>query len=65
MAVVADIANSIREGKIDDARRALTTREEPLYRTIDGRVRQVVAAERRAWRASAPSVIAADRRSRS
>ena len=45
MAVVADIANSIRAGEIDDAMHALTTREEPLYRTIDGLVQQVVAAE--------------------
>ena len=35
MAVVADIANSIREGKIAATRRAHPTREEPLYRTID------------------------------
>ncbi len=35
MAVVADIADFIREGKVDDARHALTTREEPLYLKID------------------------------
>jgi signal transduction histidine kinase len=64
MAVVADIANSIREGKIDDARHALTTREEPLYRTIDGLVRQVVAAEQARMGSLRASAIAADRRSR-
>jgi signal transduction histidine kinase len=63
MAVVADIANFIREGKIDDARHALTTREEPLYRTIDGLVRQVVAAEQARMASLRASAIAADRRS--
>jgi signal transduction histidine kinase len=64
MAVVADIANSIREGKIDDARHALTTREEPLYRTIDGLVRQVVATEQARMASLRASAVAADRRSR-
>jgi signal transduction histidine kinase len=64
MAVVADIANSIREGKIDDARHALTTREEPLYRTIDGLVRQVVSAEQARMASLRAGAIAADRRSR-
>ena len=64
MAVVADIANFIREGKVADARHALTTREEPLYRTIDGLVRQVVAAEQARMGSLRASAIAADRRSR-
>jgi len=64
MAVVADIANSIREGKVDDARHALTTREEPLYRTIDGLVRRVVSAEQARMGSLRASAIAADRRSR-
>ena len=64
MAVVADIANFIREGKVADARHALTTREEPLYRTIDGLVRQVVATEQARMGSLRASAIAADRRSR-
>ncbi len=62
MVVVADIANFIREGKVDDARHALTTREDPLYRTIDGLVRQVVAAEQARMSGLRASAIAADRR---
>jgi signal transduction histidine kinase len=64
MAVVADIANFIREGKVAEARHALTTREEPLYRTIDGLVRQVVATEQARMGSLRASAIAADRRSR-
>jgi len=64
MAVVADIANFIREGKVTDARHALTTREEPLYSTIDGLVRQVVATEQARMGHLRASAIAADRRSR-
>ena len=63
MAVVADIANFIREGKIDDAMRVLTTREDPLYRTIDGLVRQVVAAEETRMASLRASVTAANRHS--
>ena len=55
MAVVADIANFIREGKVAEARHALTTREEPLYGTIDGLVRQVVATEQTRMGTSAPA----------
>jgi signal transduction histidine kinase len=64
MAVVADIANFIREGKIGDARDALTTREEPLYRRIDGLVSQVVAAEQGRMGRLRARAIEADRRSR-
>jgi signal transduction histidine kinase len=63
MAVVADIANFIREGKIDDAMHALTTREDPLYRTIDGLVRQVVAAEETRMADLRAGVTAANRHS--
>src|SRR5262245_42702686 len=45
MSVVADIANLIREGKVDEAMAALISREDPLYRKIEGLVRQVVALE--------------------
>ena len=64
MAVVADIANFIREGKVAEARHALTTREEPLYGTIDGLVRQVVATEETRMGHLRASALAADRRSR-
>ena len=63
MAVVADIANSIREGKVADATHALTTREDPLYRKIDGLVRQVVAVEQTRMANLRASVTAANRRS--
>jgi signal transduction histidine kinase len=45
MAVVADIANALRDGRIEDAMTALRTREEPLYRRIEGQVGRLVAAE--------------------
>jgi signal transduction histidine kinase len=63
MAVVADIANLIREGKVAEAMDALISREDPLYRKIDGLVRQVVALEQArmdGWRAG---VATAGRRS--
>jgi signal transduction histidine kinase len=63
MSVVADIANSIREGKIDDAMYALINREDPLYRTIDGLVRQVVAAEETRMASLRAGVAAANRHS--
>jgi signal transduction histidine kinase len=63
MVVVADIANFIREGNLDEAMRALTTREDPLYRKIDGLVRQVVAAEQTRMTGLRESVDAANRRS--
>ncbi|HXJ82248.1 MAG TPA: ATP-binding protein [Candidatus Methylomirabilis sp.] len=63
MAVVADIANSIREGKIDDALHALTAREDPLYRTIEGLVRQVVHAEETRMATFRAGVTAATHRS--
>src|SRR5438046_4924522 len=36
MAVVADIANAVRDGRIADAMTAMRTREEPIYRPIEG-----------------------------
>ncbi len=63
MSVVADIANSIREGRVDEAIRTLTTREDPLYRTIDGLVRQVVVAEETRMASLRASVTAANQRS--
>jgi len=63
MGVVADIANLIREGKITDAMEALMTREDPLYRKIDGLVRQVVALEQARMDRLRAGVAAANRRS--
>ena len=63
MAVVADIANSIREGKVDDAIGTLTTREDPLYHTIDGLVQQVVQVEENRMASLRESVTAANQRS--
>jgi hypothetical protein len=61
MAVVADIANAIREGKVEEALHALTTREDPLYRDIDGLVRQVVALEQARMASLRAGVTAAHR----
>jgi signal transduction histidine kinase len=63
MGVVADIANLIREGKVAEAMEALTTREDPLYRKIDGLVRQVVALEQARMDGLRAGVAAANRRS--
>ena len=45
MAIVADIANLVRDGKIDAATRLQLTREDPLYRSIDGLVSEVAQHE--------------------
>ena len=45
MAVVADIANAVRDGRMHDALVALRTREEPIYRRIEALVGSLVAAE--------------------
>jgi signal transduction histidine kinase len=63
MGVVADIANLIREGKIAEAMDALVTREDPLYRKIDGLVRQVVALEQQRMASLREGAAAANRRS--
>ena len=63
MGVVADIANLIREGKVADAMEALMTREDPLYRKIDGLVRQVVTQEQARMDGLRSGVAAANRRS--
>jgi len=63
MAVVADIANSIREGKVDDAIRTQGTRLDPLHHRIDGLVRQVVSAEEKRMADLRESVTAANHRS--
>jgi signal transduction histidine kinase len=63
MGVVADIANLIREQKLEDAMEALVTREDPLYRKIEGLVRQVVALEQQRMESLRESFAAANRRS--
>ena len=63
MGVVADIANLIREGKVADAMQELITRQDPLYRKIDGLVRQVVALEQARMDGLRAGVAAANRRS--
>jgi signal transduction histidine kinase len=45
MAVVADIANLVRDSKIDAATRLHSSREDPLYRSIDALVSQMVQQE--------------------
>jgi signal transduction histidine kinase len=45
MSIVADIANLVRDGKIDAATRLHGSREDPLYRSIDGLVTEVVRNE--------------------
>jgi signal transduction histidine kinase len=45
MAVVADIANAIRDRRTEDALEAFREREEPLYRSIEAAVTRLVASE--------------------
>src|SRR5256712_3685932 len=45
MATVADIANALRDRRLDDAMTALRTRQEPTYQKIEGLVGSLVAAE--------------------
>jgi signal transduction histidine kinase len=63
MGVVADIANLIREQKLEEAMAALVTRQDPLYRKIEGLVRQVVALEQQRMESLRESFAAANRRS--
>src|SRR5216110_843332 len=63
MAVVADIANALRDGRIADAMTALRTREEPIYRRIEGLVGRLVAAEEARMASLRRGIDAANRRS--
>ncbi|HEX3177249.1 MAG TPA: ATP-binding protein [Methylomirabilota bacterium] len=63
MTVVADIANLVRDGKVAAATSVQITREDPLYRSIDGLVRQVVQHENQRMAALRDSIDAASRRS--
>ena len=63
MTVVADIANLVRDGKIDAATRLQITREDPLYRSIDALVGLVVQDENNRMAALRASIGADNRRS--
>jgi signal transduction histidine kinase len=63
MAVVADIANALRDRRIADAMTALRTREEPIYQTIEGLVGRLVAAEETRMVSLRSGIEAANRRS--
>ena len=63
MTLVADIANLVRDGKIDAATRLQLTREDPLYRSIDALVGLVVQHENDRMAALRASIEAANRRS--
>src|SRR5213083_509947 len=63
MAVVADIANAVRDGRMADALTALRTREEPIYRRIEGLVGQLVAAEETRMASLRAGIEAANRHS--
>jgi signal transduction histidine kinase len=63
MAVVADIANLIRDGRHAEATRLHSNRENPLYQSIDALVYQVVQAENAQTEALRASLEAANRRS--
>src|SRR6266480_441826 len=63
MAVVADIANALRDRRIADAMTALRTRQEPSYRKIEGLVGRLVAAEETRMAALRSGIEAANRHS--
>jgi signal transduction histidine kinase len=63
MTVVADIANLVRDGRIDAATTLQITREDPLYRSIDALVGLVVEHENERMAALRASIAAANRRS--
>ena len=63
MTVVADIANLVRDGKIDAATRLQITREDPLYRSIDALVALVVQHENDRMAALRAGIGADNRRS--
>ena len=61
MAVVADIANAIRDGKLARSRAALLQRQERLDAEIATRVGQLVAAQQKRMTRLRDSVAAANR----
>jgi signal transduction histidine kinase len=63
MTVVADIANLVRDGKIEAATDLQLTREDPLYRSIDDLVRVVAQHEDERMASLRASIQSANRRS--
>jgi signal transduction histidine kinase len=63
MTVVADIANLVRDGKVDAATTLQITREDPLYRSIDGLVSEVGQHEEQRMAELRASIEDANRRS--
>ncbi|MGH7392033.1 MAG: ATP-binding protein [Candidatus Rokuibacteriota bacterium] len=63
MTAVADIANAIRDGRVDVARAARLGREDRVYREIETLVGRLVAAENARMTGLRQSVAAANRRS--
>jgi signal transduction histidine kinase len=63
MAVVADIANAIRDGRTGEALAAVRTREAPLYQAIETSVTRLVAAEQARMRTLRQDLEEARRRS--
>jgi signal transduction histidine kinase len=61
LTTVADIANLVRDRKIDDAMRLQLSKEYPLYRQIEGLVNQLVQREREKMDRLRASVAAANR----
>ncbi|HEV8343657.1 MAG TPA: ATP-binding protein [Candidatus Binatia bacterium] len=59
---VADIANLVRDGKLDDAMKLQLSKEYPLYLQIDGLVNQVLHREREKMDRFRASVAAANRK---
>jgi signal transduction histidine kinase len=63
MSIVADIANLVRDGRIDAATKLHGSRGDPLYRSIDGLVTQVVRSENARMMSLRDSLRAANQRS--
>ncbi|HVO94653.1 MAG TPA: ATP-binding protein [Terriglobales bacterium] len=61
LTTVADIANLVRDGKVEDAMRLQTNKQDPLYRRIEGFVGQLVERERSKMDRLRASVAAANR----
>src|SRR5215813_1063042 len=63
MATVADIANAVRDKKLEEALTALRTRQEPIYQKIETLVASLVAAEDKRMASLRTSIAAAQGRS--
>jgi signal transduction histidine kinase len=62
LTTVADIANLLRDGKVEDAMRLQLNKEYPLYLQIEGLVNQLVQREREQMDGLRSSVAAANRK---